>query len=89
MIKALILLTLLVVAVQRPEHLLSQQPQVIDRVGTAVVTKASGGPVAIQQGLRTVSRLSSVQLQWLTVTDSSLRIVFDGPGAEPRLLDIG
>ena len=51
---------------------------VIDRVGTALITKASGGSVKIQRGLGAVSNRSSLELEWVMVMDSTLGIVFDG-----------
>ena len=56
----------------------AQQPPVVDRVGSAVILRYSGGPVAFAQGLRMVSGLSSLELEWYVVNDSSLGIVLDG-----------
>jgi len=68
-----------ILALSQAAPLVSQQPQVVDRVGSAVILKYSGGPVAFMQGLRVVSRQSSLQLEWYVVIDSSLGIVLDGP----------
>ncbi len=54
-------------------------PTVLDHVGTAIITEASGGSVKISRGLGAVSNRSTLELQWVMVTDSTLGIVFDAP----------
>ena len=60
-----------------PQNMESQE--VVDRIGSAVATVASGGSVGIGRGMRTVSGRSSLELEWFMVNDSSLSIVFDEP----------
>jgi hypothetical protein len=60
---------------------------VIDRVGTAIITKASGGSVKIQRGLGAVSNRSTLELDWVMVTDSTLGIVFDSPVGAQGVFD--
>lgn len=52
---------------------------VVERIGTATISKASGGSVKIQRGMGSVSARSTLELEWVMVNDSSLGIVFDGP----------
>lgn len=59
----------------------------VERLGTAVLSRASGGSVGISRGLTTVSARSSLQLEWQMVTDSSLRIVFDEPVGAAGIYD--
>ena len=59
--------------------LLPQAPTVLDHVGTATITQASGGSVRIPHGMAAVSNRSSLELQWIMVTDSTLGIIFDAP----------
>ncbi len=54
-------------------------PTVVEKLGSATLTKASGGPVQILRGFSTVSAKSSLQLEWFMVADSTLGIVFDQP----------
>ena len=60
-----------------PQNMESQE--VVDRIGSAVATVASGGSVGIGRGMRTISGRSSLELEWFMVNDSSLSIVFDEP----------
>lgn len=53
--------------------------EVVERVGTAVITKAPGGSVAIARGFGAVSSNSSLSLEWTMVNDSTLGLIFDGP----------
>ena len=69
----LVLVTLVVV----PRNTESQE--VVDRIGSAVATVASGGSVGIRRGVRTVSGASSLELEWFMANDSSLSIVFGEP----------
>ena len=57
----------------------TESQEVVDRIGSAVATVASGGSVGISRGMRTVSGASSLELEWFMVNDSSLSIVFDAP----------
>jgi hypothetical protein len=52
---------------------------VVEHIGTAVITRASGGSVKIHHGMSTVSNRSTLELEWVMVTDSTLGIIFDGP----------
>jgi len=52
---------------------------IVQTNGTATTTQASGGSVKIPHGLGAVSNRSSLELQWIMVTDSSLGLIFDGP----------
>src|SRR4051794_36313095 len=54
-------------------------PAVLDHVGTATISQASGGSVKISRGLGMVSNRSTLELQWVMVTDSTLGIVFAAP----------
>ena len=60
-----------------PQNMESQE--VVDRIGSAVATVASGGSVGIGRGMRTISGRSSLELEWFMVNDSSLSLVFDEP----------
>ena len=57
----------------------TESQEVVDRIGSAVATVASGGSVGISRGMRTVSGASSLELEWFMVNDSSLSIVFSAP----------
>jgi DNA-binding transcriptional regulator YdaS (Cro superfamily) len=74
-----ILATLLSLSAVCGSSALSQQPTVVEQIGTAVTTRASGGTVAIARGVSAVSARSTLELEWVMVNDSSLKIVFDGP----------
>lgn len=65
----------------------SWQSETVASVGTAVVTRMSGGPVKIARGLGAVSNRSSLELEWIMVTDSTLGIVFDGPVGAKGIFD--
>jgi len=68
----------------------SQTPKdvvVVQTNGTAVTTQASGGSVKIPHGLGAVSNRSSLELQWIMVTDSSLGLIFDGPVGASGVFD--
>src|SRR6266550_907990 len=54
-------------------------PTVLEHVGTAIITQASGGSVRIPRGLGAVAIRSTLELQWVMDTDSTLGIVFDAP----------
>ncbi len=58
----------------------AQAQQEIERIGTAVVQEASGGPVRFDgaRGL-VVGDRSTLELRWLMVQDSTLGLGFDGP----------
>ena len=78
----LVRLTPLLVLFTTPRELLAQNgpaPTVIDRVGSAIITQGSGGSVKISRGLGSVSARSTLELQWVMVTDSTLGIIFDAP----------
>jgi len=67
-------------------RLVAQQPvaapsryELPDQVGTARIRLQSGGEVKIYRGLGAVSNRSSLELEWITVTDSTMGLVFDGP----------
>lgn len=55
------------------------QYQIPERIGTAWLDQYSGGDVRISRGLGAVSGRSSLELEWIVVTDSTLGVVFDGP----------
>src|SRR5438876_3018514 len=65
----------------------TREVSVLFRLGTAVVTKTSGGPVKIPHGLGVVSNRSSLNLDWIVVTDSSLSLVFDSPVGAQGIYD--
>src|SRR5689334_24901144 len=71
----LVLLTLSV----GPSSLRAQTETDLDRIGSASLSKTSGGSVHISHGIHVVSRNSSLELQWLMVRDSSLGIIFREP----------
>ncbi len=62
-------------------------PTVLDHVGTASITQASGGSVRISRGLGAVSNRSTLELHWVMVTDSTLGIVFAAPVGASGLYD--
>jgi hypothetical protein len=64
-----------------------QAPAVVDHVGTAVITRGSGGSVKIQRGLGAVSNRSTLELEWVMVADSTLGIIFDGPVGASGIYD--
>lgn len=65
----------------------ARMPAVMERRGTAVLTRAPGGGVQIVRGVSTVSARSSLQLDWFMVSDSSLSIVFDEPVGATGVFD--
>jgi len=66
--------------ISRDVYAQNEQPAtVVDHVGTAIITKASGGSVRIQRGLGAVSNRSTLELEWIMVTDSTLGVIFHGP----------
>ena len=60
-----------------PQNMESQE--VVDRLGSAVATVASGGSVRIARGMGGVSARSSLELEWFMVSDSSMSVVFGRP----------
>jgi hypothetical protein len=83
--RSVVFAVLACIVVTTPLH--GQRDSVIDRLGPAVLSKASGGSVGIAHGMRIVSRNSSLELQWLMVSDSTLGIVFDAPVGAKALFD--
>ena len=60
---------------------------IVQTNGTAITTQASGGSVKIPHGMGAVSNRSSLELQWIMVTDSSLGLIFDGPVGASGVFD--
>ncbi len=60
---------------------------IVQTNGTAITTQASGGSVKIPHGLGVVSSRSTLELQWVMVTDSSLGLLFDGPVGASGVFD--
>jgi hypothetical protein len=53
--------------------------EVIARVGTAVVTRTSGGPIKVGTGPQSLGGRSTLELDWIMIADSTLGLVFDEP----------
>jgi hypothetical protein len=53
--------------------------EVVARIGSAVVTRMSGGPVKVGSGTQAVGGRSTLELDWIMIADSTLGLVFDEP----------
>src|SRR5438552_18628980 len=65
----------------------TRKDSVLFRLGTAVVTKTSGGPLTIPHGLGVVSNRSSLSFDWIVVTDTKLLLLFSSSGGAQFIYD--
>lgn len=66
---------------------LSAQHKFPEQIGTASIHQFSGGSVGIARGFGFVSGKSSLDLEWIVVTDTTLGIVLDGAVGARGVLD--
>jgi hypothetical protein len=67
----------LLVAAHSPLGLTAQD--VVARVGSAVITRTSGGSVKVGSGAHSVGDRSTLELDWIMIADSTLGLVFEEP----------